>query len=119
MIQYFSDIFSNIPIDGLEWIAATSFIAIDVILGTLTAILQKNLSSQVARQGIMHKLGFVGALTLCTIIDIFQTTIDLGYTVPTLSACTLMIIACETISICEHISALNPEINISFLKEKK
>lgn len=110
----------GIPNDAACWAAIAVFIALDVVLGTAKAAIKKELSSTKAREGLMHKAGFIGAMLLCNLIDIVQGTLDLGYSVPLTLGCAVMICVCEVMSIAEHIQELNPEINLSFLhKEDK
>lgn len=117
MIETIGNWIQTIPSDAAAWAAIAVFIALDVILGTVKAAIRKELSSAKARQGLMHKAGFVGAMLLCNLIDIVQRSFDLGYSVPLTTGCAVMICACEIMSICEHIQELNPEINLSFLKK--
>lgn len=101
---------------GIEWLIALCFIALDVLIGTCKAWAKGEISSKVARQGVMHKMGFIGALALCTLIDFSQRYLDLGFSVPTLAACVIMVSLCECYSIMEHIQDMNPDINLRFLK---
>lgn len=106
----------TLPLDTALWVIVLVFIALDVIFGTVKAWANKELSSSVARQGVMHKMGFIAAMLLCNIIDIAQSVADFGYSVPTTMLCSIMIVACEVMSICEHIRDMNPNINLSFLE---
>lgn len=108
---------ANLPLDAALWLVVIVFIAFDVILGTVKAWSKKELSSSIARQGVMHKMGFLAAMLLCSIIDIAQNVADFGYSVPTTLLCAVMIVACEIMSICEHIAEMNPDINLEFLKK--
>ena len=109
----------SIPTDEALWVLVLMFITLDVMLGTTRAAINRELSSTMARQGIMHKMGFIGAMLLCNIIDIAQgighVNEMLGYAVPVTALCTTMIISCESISIAENIQAMNPDIDLKFL----
>ncbi len=107
-----------IPQDSALWLIVVVFILLDVFMGTVKAFLESSLSSKVARQGIMHKMGFLGAMLLCNFIDIAQRVGDFGFTVPVSGLCAVMIVACEVMSICEHIRDLNPDIDLNFLEDK-
>lgn len=107
------------PTDEALWVLVLMFITLDVMLGTIRAVINHELSSTIARQGTMHKMGFIGAMLLCNIIDIAQgighVNEMLGYAVPVTALCTTMIISCESISIAESIQAMNPNIDLKFL----
>lgn len=107
---------NSIPMQGAEWIITLCFIALDVLVGTCRAWANKTISSTKARQGVMHKMGFLGALLLCTLIDTAQGFLDLGFVAPTLTICCIMICLTEIFSICEHIQKMNPEIDLHFLE---
>lgn len=109
----------TIPTDTALWVVVLVFIALDVIFGTVKAALNRELSSKIAREGVMHKMGFIGAMLLCNLIDIAQSVADFGYSVPVTAMCAVMIVICEIMSICEHVQELNPDINLSFLKSTK
>lgn len=104
---------------GFQWGITLCFIGLDVALGTVKAFLTGTVSSQKARQGVMHKLGFVGAMTLCALIDVAQTQLDLGFRAPVFLTCCVMICLCEIFSICEHLNDMNPQINLNFLQDAK
>lgn len=105
----------SVPVDSALWILVLVFIVLDVIAGTVKAILTKTVSSEKARKGVMHKMGYILAMLMCTSIDIAQSIVDLGYTVPLLELCAAMICIAEVFSLCEHIKDLNPDIKLNFL----
>lgn len=119
MVNQIASWLQQIPTDTALWVVVLVFIALDVIFGTVKAALNKELSSQVAREGVMHKMGFIGAMLLCNLIDIAQSVADFGYSVPVTAMCAAMIVICEIMSICEHVQDMNPNINLSFLKSAK
>lgn len=119
MIDYISHILTSLPIDSALWIIVVAFITLDVIFGFVNAWLTGTVSSSVMREGIMHKIGLVGAMLLCNVIDISQNVADFGFTIPVTMLCTTMIVLCEITSICEHIQRLNPDINLHFLDSAK
>ena len=119
MLDQITNWLTSIPTDEALWILTLMFITLDVMLGTTRAIINHELSSTIARQGIMRKMGFIGAMLLCNIIDIAQgighVNEMLGYVVPVTVLCATMIISCESISIAESIQAMNPDIDLKFL----
>lgn len=119
MIDALTGMLQTLPTDAALWLVVCVFIALDVILGTVKAAMTKTLSSSIARQGIMHKIGFIGALLLCNFVDIAQGVADFGFQVPVSGLCAVMIVACEVLSICEHIHELNPDIDLAFLEKSK
>ena len=122
MIEQIINWIQTIPINSACWILVITFIGLDVVIGTFKAYITKTISSAKARQGLMHKTSFIGALLLCNLIDIAQsiTVIKdaLGFTIPISTLCSIMIISCEIMSICEHIKELNPDIKLDFLKKE-
>lgn len=117
MIDNLASWITSIPTDEALWIVVLVFIGLDVLMGTVKAALNHEISSTKARQGVMHKIGFIGAMLLCNLIDIAQSVADFGYSVPVTAMCAVMIVLCEIMSICEHIQDMNPDINLSFLKD--
>lgn len=108
----------SIPWDSALWVVVLIFIALDVLVGTVQAILTKTVSSEKARKGVLHKMGFITAMLICTFIDIAQQIADIGYSVPVLGFCAVMIIVCEIFSLCEHAKEMNPDIKLDFLHIK-
>ena len=119
MVQMISDFLLSIPFDSALWLIVTTFIILDVFCGTLKAFIMHNLSSEKARKGVLHKAGFFTVMLLSTIIDAAQTIADFGFSVPLLPICSVMIVLCEIYSIAEHIEAMNPDIDLKFLRKGK
>lgn len=107
---------NSLPVSGTEWIFVILFVVLDVGLGTFKAWSTGTISSSIARQGVMHKMGYFGAMALCTLIDFAQEFLNLGFQTPTLTICAVMICLTEAFSVCEHIQEMNPDIDFSFLK---
>lgn len=118
MIETVSSWLQSVPLDSALWVLVLVFIVLDVVAGTVKAIITKTVSSEIARKGVMHKMGYILAMLMCTLIDIAQTITDLEYTVPLLKLCTGMICTAEIFSLCEHIKELNPDIKLNFLNSK-
>lgn len=119
MIETISSWLQSVPVDSALWILVLVFIVLDVVAGTVKAIITKTVSSEKARKGVMHKMGYIFAMLMCTFIDIAQSIADLGYTVPLLEVCAVMICITEIFSLCEHIKELNPDIKLDFLHTKE
>lgn len=122
MLEQISAWMQTLPINTACWLLVTLFILLDVVLGTIKAYLNSSLSSTVAREGLMHKMGFVGSLLLCNLIDIAQSLTvlkdALGFTVPTSILCSIMIISCEVMSIYENVKAMNSKVDLEFIEKK-
>lgn len=118
MIDLIANWLQSIPWDSALWIVVIIFISLDVIVGTAKAFITKTVSSEKARKGVLHKMGFITAMVLCTAIDIAQKIIDIGYSLPVLGICATMIILCEIFSLCEHAREMNSDIKLDFLHVK-
>lgn len=121
MAEGLSSFLQTIPQETACWIAVLVFIALDVIVGTVKAVVFNEVSSSKARQGVMHKAGFIGAMVLCEFVDGFQGILSSGlgitFSVPTTTLCAAMIVACEIMSLLEHIRDFNPDLNLWFLED--
>lgn len=119
MVEILSTWLEGLPLDAALWIIVVIFIILDVLFGTIKAILTKTVSSEKARMGVLHKMGFICAMLLCTFADIAQNAYDFGFSVPVLPMCAVMIVICEVFSLCEHIKQMNPDISLDFLHKKE
>lgn len=86
------------------------FNILDWISGTIKAIYLKELSSQVMRKGLFHKISFWVAILLGISVDVTINYIDIGITSPILYLICGYIIICEIISIIENLKAINPNL---------
>lgn len=82
----------------------------DVITGTLQAIINKQLSSTKAREGLYHKAGLILLLGLSSFLTWAQGYIDIEMNIPLLQATSIYISVTEIISNFENIKKINPEI---------
>lgn len=123
MLEIIAHWIQTIPTNSACWLLVTLFIVLDVALGTLKAYLNKSISSEIARKGVMHKIGFFGSLLLCNLIDLAQGIAPikdaLGIQIPTSVVCACMIILCEIMSIYENIREMNPNVDLEFLNKEK
>lgn len=90
-----------------------AFIVLDFLTGISKAIMQKNVSSTVMREGLFHKLAFVLAIVLGIMCEVAMTQVDLGFTIPLTATVCGYIILTEVASILENMVALNPELKDS------
>lgn len=87
-----------------------ALIGLDIATGLIGAVAAGVLSSKVARQGLMHKLAYIGAILLAHILDYAQSFVNLGLPFKlTVAVCTYIIL-CETLSIIENLAKINPEL---------
>lgn len=118
MVEVVSSWLQSMPVSAALWIIVVIFIMLDFIAGTFKAVVSKTVSSDKARKGILHKMGFLLAMAMCTVIDVAQSVWDFGFTIQVLPLCAVMIVLCEVFSLCEHIREMNPDIKLDFLPKK-
>lgn len=87
-----------------------AFIVLDMITGLLKAMLKKEYTSTIMREGLFHKCGSIICIAFGVLVDYAQTLIDLGVTVPVTNALCAYIIIMEIGSIIENVGIINPEI---------
>ena len=105
--------------DATEWwLIATGVLIIgDYVSGMAKAIVQKNISSQIMREGLWHKFAYVMAVGLAAFLQIASQHINLGYDVPLIPLVCGFIVTIEVSSIVENLAEVNPEIKGSKLLE--
>lgn len=86
-------------------------IVLDIVTGLIKG--WGNYSSVKMREGLKHKSSFLLVLMLCTVVDVSQTLLDLGFTVPTLAAACVYISLTEILSCFENICELNGSLRES------
>ena len=87
-----------------------ALVALDIITGVVAAAMHGELSSKVARQGLMHKSAYIACIALGFILDNAQTIIDMGLPFHIQELACYYICMCETLSIVENIAKINPEL---------
>lgn len=92
------------------YVVVAAFILMDMITGIIKALMNKEFSSTVMRQGLFHKLGAVLCVVFGVLVDYAQTIVDLGVTVPVTAAVCAYIVLMEIGSIIENICLINPDI---------
>lgn len=87
------------------------FMLFDVLTGTLAAIMHKELSSTVARQGLWHKCSFILLIAFGILLEFAQAAVpEVGLNVPTCTAiCTFIIVCVELPSVVENIAKALPD----------
>lgn len=89
------------------------FILFDILTGIASGIKEKALNSTSLREGLWHKSGFLGLITMAYLVEVASLYIDLGFEVPSVAAMCIFIIFTECVSIFENLCILNPEIKNS------
>ena len=89
------------------------FIALDIVTGFLQATKNHCIDSQVMKQGLFHKCGFVMAIVLACLCEYAMIYTDLGFTLPLQEAVCGYIIITEIVSNLENIGKISPELSNS------
>lgn len=115
MAPQYIDVFLS-PVRDNQQIQAALFafmalVLLDVIFGISNALMTKNFSSTVLREGIVHKLSEFGIIAVGVIIDgLLFAGLDLGFNGPVLAFFLLALIVMELGSIMEILAEMNPEL---------
>lgn len=91
-------------------IIACIFIVFDILTGIAGGIKEKALNSTALREGLWHKVGFIGLILLAYLLEVGSLYIDLGFEFPSVTVICVYIIITECVSIFENLCILNPEI---------
>lgn len=89
------------------------FIALDLVTGFTQAAVNHCIDSQVMKNGLFHKCGFILAIVLACLCEYTMIYIDMGFTLPLQQAVCMFIIATELISNLENLGKISPELNNS------
>ena len=93
------------------WLIATGvMITGDYVSGMAKAIVQRNISSRIMREGLWHKFAYVMAVGLAAFLQIASQHINLGYDMPLIPLVCGFIVMIEVSSIIENLAEVNPEI---------
>lgn len=94
-----------------------AFIVLDIFCGLAQAAKNGEISSTKMRDGLWHKLGFIGAIALASLCEFSENIVDLGFAIPLCAPVCVFIILTEIVSILENLGKLSPELASSeFLK---
>lgn len=99
------------------YVCVLLLIVIDYITGIAGAIANKNFSSTVMREGLLHKLVYVFAFAVGIIVNHASNFIDLGFVYGSsiLSLIIIWVSVTEISSILENLTEINPELKKSEL----
>lgn len=100
-------------VDWFVVVSALLFVCFDFLTGIIKAIKNKNVSSIIMREGLLHKCAFVLVIILAIMCEAAMTHLDLGITVPLIAPVCVYIILTEIASILENIAEINPELKDS------
>ena len=111
----FIDVFMS-PVRDNPQVQAALFafmllVLLDVIFGVAHAMVDKEFSSKVLREGLVHKVSEFGIVAVGIIVDgLIFAGLDLGFNGPVLTFFLLCLIVMELGSIMELLAELNPEL---------
>lgn len=100
-------------VDWFVVVATLLFVCFDFLTGVIKAIKNKNVSSTIMREGLLHKCAFLLVIILAIMCETAMTHLDLGFNVPLIAPVCVYIILTEIASILENISEINPELKDS------
>lgn len=106
--------------DDIWWafIAAVTFMVMDVVSGFLGAMKNKSLNSSKMREGLFHKGSLVMVMVLAYLMEIFVVHVpSLGFSVPLFVPTCTIVVCMEIISILENITEINPALKASKLMQ--
>ncbi len=108
---------------AVEWqpvVVASLMMALDVVTGFAGAVKSRNIQSGKMREGLWHKAGFFGLISLAFVYEVAAAWMNfeadamgLGVAVPELPAVSgacIFIVATEVVSVCENLCTLNPDV---------
>lgn len=115
MAPQYIDVFLSPVRDNAQIQAALfafmALVILDVIFGISNALMTKNFSSTVLREGIVHKLSEFGIIAVGVIVDgLLFAGLDLGFNGPVLAFFLVALIVMELGSIMELLAEMNPAL---------
>jgi toxin secretion/phage lysis holin len=94
----------------MVYLVVSCFIVLDMVTGLIKALMNKEYTSTIMREGLFHKSGSILCILLGVLTDYAQTFLDLGVTIPVATSICVYISIMEIGSIIENIGVINPEI---------
>lgn len=91
-------------------IICLSFSTLDIITGFVQAIINKCVSSEEMRKGLLHKLGFVLAIVFGCLCEYASLYTNLEFAIPVQGFVCGFIILIEMASNLENLVQINPEL---------
>jgi phage-related holin len=83
---------------------------LDFVTGLLKAIMKKQFKSAIMRQGLFHKMGFVLCIVAGVLIDLGQSYLDIGISIPVTKGVCGYIVITEIGSFIENVSVISPKL---------
>lgn len=106
-----------IRIDWFLLLFAVCFMVFDYLTGVCKGAFKGELSSTILRKGLGHKLAFIFAIVLCTLLESFCERAGIPIPFPLVLGVTVYIVFTETISILENLGEINPQLKAArFMK---
>ena len=93
------------------------FMVLDVVTGFSQACKTKTVSSTVMRDGLYHKLGFIGVIILGVLCEYAEYYVNLGFSLPLVIPICSFICWTEIVSIRENLKILAPELSADAFTE--
>ena len=92
-----------------------AFMVADVLTGLVKAWRAHDVKSSAMREGLYHKIGYIGVIFLAQGIEVAADKVPgITIAVPITAGICAFIILSETVSIMENLSAINPAIRAVF-----
>lgn len=96
---------------------ALAMMVLDVLFGFVQAVKNGSVDSTKMRDGLFHKLGFIGAIVVAYLCEYALLYIDLGFSAPIVVPVCSFIILTELVSVLENLVKLTPELgDAKFMK---
>lgn len=87
-----------------------AFMVLDFLSGYIKALMLKNVSSTVMREGLFHKFGFILVIVLSILIEMGGLLTPLNLPLPLVGSVCSYIILTEITSILENVKVINPQL---------
>lgn len=105
----------QVDLAGYYYAIPSILIVLDIVTGLIKG--WGNYSSVKMREGLKHKASFMLVLMLCTVIDVSQSLLDLGFSIPTLTAACVYVSLTEILSCFENLCEMNSSLQDSKLAQ--
>lgn len=94
-----------------------ALIALDIVSGILSAASRNDIDSSKLRLGLIHKLAFVLAYALAVVLELAESNMPMGLSVPLIMPVAIYITLTEACSIYENLKLANPDLHISHFED--
>lgn len=92
-------------------------IILDIVAGFSAAVSRGEVDSKKLREGLMHKVALMLAVTLAIALEYENKMLELGISIPIVTAMSTYIIIMEACSVYENIRRINPEFRFTALED--